>query len=137
MTTTLLAILQLAFAAGIATYWATFFGLGATAFAGALDERTFLAFETAFPIADGCLALGLAVAGSWLLRHDGRGVHLTLFTSGALVFLGLVDASFNLLNGTYGGEPVPAVVNGILNAACIVGGIGMAAMAAALGRRTG
>lgn len=131
MTTTLLVTLQFAFAAGIATYWAVFFVEGAAAFAGGVDPSAFLAFESAFPVADGCLAVTLAIAGRWLLRRDSRGVPLTLVASGALVFLGLLDAAFNLQNGAYGGAPARAAVNGFLNAACILGGIAMARMAVA------
>ncbi len=126
MTASRLAIVQFAFAAGILAYWAAFFGLGAGAFAGAVDARAFLAFESSFPVADGCLALVLVASGALLLRRDQRGIALTLVASGALLFLGAVDLSFNLQQGAFSGDATHAAANALLNATCIGGGGSMA-----------
>ena len=126
MTARRLAMVQFAFATGILAYWGAFFGLGAGAFAGAVDARAFLAFESSFPVPDGCLALALVASGALLLRGDQRGIALTLVTSGALLFLGAVDLSFNLSQGAFSGDATHAAVSALVNATCIGGGASMA-----------
>ncbi len=126
MTAPRLAVVQFVFAAGILAYWVAFFGLGAGAMAGAVERGAFLAFESSFPVADGCLALALVASGTLLLRGDQRGIALTLVASGALLFLGAVDLSFNLMQGAFSADATHAAVNGIVNATCIGGGASMA-----------
>lgn len=129
-----LGALEIALALGIAAFWAAFFLLGARAIADPPDEGVYLAFETAFPVADGCLALALALAGTGLLRGSPRGPPLSLAAGGALVFLGLLDASFNVLQGTYAAGLPQALGNALVNAACVAGGAAVVAGAWAAGR---
>jgi hypothetical protein len=119
----LLALVQLAFAAGIAAFWAAFAALGPATLAGGVDPLAFLAFETAFPVADACLAVALVISGWASLRGRPLGAHLSIGTGGALVFLGLVDTSFNALQGAYGGPAAQVILDALLNGACIVGGV--------------
>ncbi len=128
--------LQVVLAIGIAAFWAVFFALGPGAIADPAGERVYLAFETAFPVADGCLALTLALAGSGLLRGRRHGPPLSLAAGGALVFLGLLDASFNAVQGIYQAGPTRAVVNGLVNLACIGGGVAVIAGVTAVEERT-
>ena len=97
-----LAIFELATAVGLFLFWIAFFTIG---LAPAHPPPGYLAFEHAFPVPDIVLALTLLAAGSRLLsqRREQRrnGQTLSLVAGGALIFLGLLDVSFNLQQGMY------------------------------------
>jgi hypothetical protein len=58
-------------------------------------------YERAFPVADGLLCVALIVGTVGLLRRRAYGLILSIAAGGALVFLGVLDATFNLTNGIY------------------------------------
>ncbi len=111
----------MAFAAGIVLWWAAFF------LAFRHDPATspeYLAFEGAFPPADlGWLAPLLIVAAWGNLRGFRWGTPLTMMSGAVLVFLGLLDVSFNLQNGIYSRSAADAVLNASLNVACLTFGL--------------
>ena len=85
--------------AGIILFWIAFFTVNL------VPENAppcYRAFEHAFPPPDGLLALGLIAAGVLTLRGRPAGRTLSLVCAGGLLFLGVIDISFNLQNGIYG-----------------------------------
>jgi hypothetical protein len=97
---------------GIVLFWMLFFAAG---LGPANPPACYLAFEYAFPIADGVLALSLIVAGFLLTRGRPWGRFLSLPCAGGLIFLGLVDISFNVQNGLYAGPVVELLQNAAIN----------------------
>jgi hypothetical protein len=63
--------------------------------------RVYMAFESAFPLADGFVAVTSALAIFYLAAKDAKAVLFGLIGSGALMFLALIDIYFNVLNGLY------------------------------------
>jgi hypothetical protein len=112
----LLAYAQTATGLGLLVFWALFFTVG---MAPADAPPCYFAFERAFPLPDGVLALGLLAAG--ILPATGRSWArvLTLPCAGALVFLGLVDFSFNLQNGIYASSLIDGLVAAAINLWCV------------------
>ena len=100
--------LQLATCIGIALFWVMFLA------GGAPDSRYpshWLNFERSFPLADGFLCCCLALA--YTRRNTPAWPKWTLVAAGALVFLGLVDFSYNLQSNIY----VIGAIDGPLNLA--------------------
>ena len=70
-------------------------------------------FEHSFLLPDSILALILLIAGGLLAIGRPSGRLLSLPCAGGLVFLGLVDFSFNILNGVYVGQALEGVQNAV------------------------
>jgi len=117
-----LAWLQIATGLGILIFWALFFTVGLVP-----DNvpACYFAYEHSFPLADGVLALGLLGGGSLLGRSRPLGRVLVLPCAGGLIFLGLLDFSFNLSNGIYQSGVLDALVAGAINLWCIAFGISL------------
>jgi hypothetical protein len=115
-----LARAQIATGLGIIVFWLLFFMVG---LAPANAPACYLAFEHAFPLADMVLAGGLLVAGTFLIAGRPEGRSLGLMAGGGLLFLGLVDASFNARNGIYIGNLLDGLGNAAINLWCITLGI--------------
>ncbi|ACL06518.1 conserved hypothetical protein [Desulfatibacillum aliphaticivorans] len=123
-----LAVLQIITGAGIICFWIAFFTVG---LAPENPPDGYFAFEHSFPLPDGVLCLGLIASGILLLKGSPKGRTLGLISAGGLLFLGLIDFSFNIQNGMYAmglGESLP---NMFINAWCV--GLG-AALAVRLGK---
>jgi hypothetical protein len=88
----------------------------------------YYAYEHAFPLPDGVLAILLLVAGILLMRSRPAGRTLSLIAAGALVFLGLLDFSFNLQNGIYMTSTIDLVLNAFINIWCVGFGLAIAVM---------
>ena len=115
-----IARLQLVTAAGLLVYWPLFFTVG---LAPAAPPFGYFVFQHSFTVPDVILALALIRAGTWLLSEDGvrrgRGRALSLVCSGALLFLGMLDISFNVLNSVYSLLSLDTIVEMAVNAWCI------------------
>ena len=63
----------------------------------------YYAWETAFTIPDGILALVMIIGGARLVRDTGDRLGKTLLTaaSGACIFLGVLDFTYDLGNGMF------------------------------------
>ncbi len=110
-----IAVLQIITGVGILCFWVAFFTVG---LAPENPPDGYFAFEHSFPLPDAILCLGLIVAGILLLKENPKGVTVSLVASGGLLFLGVIDFSFNIQNGMYTmglGESLP---NAIINAWC-------------------
>ncbi len=92
------AVLLLVTAVATVAYWVDFFARGSV---NVVEEDWYVKFERSFPVADGFMAVCAAVAAVGLLADRGWGVAVALVTAGALVFLGLMDVTFNLENRLY------------------------------------
>ena len=95
---TVLAVLLLVTAVVTAAYWIDFFWHGSV---HVVEEEWYIRFERAFPVADAFMAVCAAVAGVGLLAGEEWGDAFGLVAAGALVFLGLLDTTFNVDNGLY------------------------------------
>ena len=123
-----LAIMQIITGVGIILFWVGFFTAG---MAPKNPPECYFAFEHAFPLPDGILCMGLIVAGILLLKQKPAGRTLSLICSGGLMFLGVIDFSFNIQNGMYFMELGESIGNACINALCM--GLGLT-VAIRLGR---
>ena len=105
--------------AGTAAYWTVFFTSGAV---HVRSDAAYLAFERAFPLADGWMALCALLAATGLWRRRPWGLLFGLLAGSSLVFLGCMDVMWNLNEGSY------AIANGamaaeiVINVFCLAGG---------------
>jgi len=124
----LIASLQIVTGAGIILFWVAFFTVG---MAPEKPPACYFAYEHSFPLPDTLLCVLLIVAGILLMKGRAVAVKLSLIAAGGLMFLGLVDFAFNIMNGIYAASTVDLVINAFINAWCV--GFGLAA-AIMLGR---
>jgi len=125
----LIASLEIVTSVGLILFWLAFFTVG---LAPDKAPPCYYAYEHSFPLPDTLLAILLLVAGDRLLRSRPGGRALSLIAAGALVFLGLLDFSFNLQNGIYMTSTVDLVLNAFINIWCV--GFGLA-IAVLIGRK--
>ncbi len=118
------AVIQTLFAFGIVVWWGLFFALFQH---DPANTSAYLAFERAFPLPDLVWLTPLLVqAARANLRRSPYALLWTAAAGGALVFLGLLDASFNLQQGIYTRSLGNGLLNGFINVACI--GFGLASI---------
>lgn len=104
---------------GTVVFWVIFFASGAVQ---ASHDRCYLAFERAFPAADGWTAAAALVAGVSLWRRRPPAVLFGIAAGSGFTFLGLMDVLYNLEQGMYAlGTPEMAVEIGI-NLFCMAAG---------------
>jgi len=115
-----LAALAVVAAGGIAAFWVGFFTVG---LAPERPPACYSAYEHSFPLPDGMLAFALFTAGVLVLKGRASGRSLMLVCSGALVFLGLLDAAFNFQQGVYRTSTADLVLNGCINLFCVGFGV--------------
>ena len=114
------AVLELITAIGIILFWVGFFTVG---LAPANPPDGYFVYEHSFPLPDAVLALTLIIAAVLLLRGSDLGRTLSLAAAGGLVFLGVIDFSFNVQNGMYAISVVDAILNGFINLWCAAFGV--------------
>jgi nucleoside-diphosphate-sugar epimerase len=118
-----IARLELFTAAGLFLYWILYFSVGV---APPNPPSGYFIFQNTFTVADLVLAVLLVRAATLLLRPDpihrvlGRG--LSLICSGALLFLGGLDISFNLQHAIYLTPSLDMFLEVAINVWCIVFG---------------
>jgi hypothetical protein len=81
-----------------ALYWWSYFNGGDVTFT---DARWYTAFESSFPIADAWMAVCMAASGIGLLLDRGWARPIGLMAGSALIYLALLDITFNVNNGLY------------------------------------
>ena len=119
----LIARLELLTAAGLILYWTLYFTVGV---APENPPAGYFVFQNTFTYADLILAVILIRAATLLLRPDpiqrvlGRG--LSLVCSGALLFLGGLDISFNLQNAVHLTPSFDMFLEVAINIWCLVFG---------------
>lgn len=119
----LAAILGIITALGLVIFWIAFFTVG---LAPQNPPECYFAYEHSFPLADLVLAGVLLTAGILTLKKRPGGTTLTHVSAGALIFLGLLDFSFNMQNGIYALSTESLASNGFINLWCV--GFGLAAV---------
>lgn len=113
-------VLEIITAAGLILFWIGFFTVG---MAPETPPECYFAYEHAFPLPDILLAMVLLASGILLLKGNPLGKTLALVAAGALIFLGLVDFSFNFQNGIYSISTLDLVLNGFINIWCVAFGL--------------
>jgi hypothetical protein len=95
-------------------YWADYFTKGRVRSSG---DPAYVAFENAFPLADGYLALCLAAGARALRRQHPAAVPWGIAAGSAMVYLAAMDTLFNLENGKYADRSPEMAVEAVINAA--------------------
>ncbi|MBU2488841.1 MAG: hypothetical protein KKA60_05585 [Proteobacteria bacterium] len=122
------AVLSMLTAMGLAAFWAAFFFFDMRP---ANPPPCYLPYEMSFPLPDLILAAVLLAAGALYYVGSGTGAVLTLVCSGALIFLGMLDVSFNIQNGVYSSSNQDLIANVFINLWSV--GFGLAAGRTAAG----
>ena len=79
-------------------YWLNYFIAGDVR---VLPDYWYGAFEDAFPVADGWMALCMLLAGIGLWRGTRTGALFGLMAGSALLYLAAMDITFNVEHGLY------------------------------------
>jgi hypothetical protein len=111
--------LELVTAVGLIAFWIGFFTVG---FAPPAPPAGYLQYEQAFPLPDLLLAAALLVAAAGLRKERAWAPRLSLVCAGALVFLGVLDFSFNVQNGIYALSAADLALNAVINLWCVAVG---------------
>jgi hypothetical protein len=114
---------QIATGFGIIVFWILFFTVG---LAPTDPPICYFAFERAFPLPDAVLAISLLTAGTLVSLGRPGGRTLALVCAGGLLFLGLLDAGFNIQNGIYTSSVSEGMMALAINLWCITLGIAIA-----------
>jgi hypothetical protein len=120
---TAIAVLELLTGVGLILFWIGFFTIG---LAPKNPPQGYMEYEHSFPLPDGLLAVLLLVAGILLMLNNPWGGHLSLIAAGALIFLGVLDFSFNIQNGVYKISKSDLILNAFINLWCVGFGIAIA-----------
>ncbi len=113
-------ILSIITAVGLVLYWIGFFTIG---LAPANPPEGYFAYEHSFPVPDIILAIVLLVGGILSLTGGAHSTTLLVAGGGALVFLGILDISFNLQNGMYSISVLDMILNAFINLWCVLFGV--------------
>ncbi len=116
-------IMELAIAVGIISFWIAFFSADLVNIDDPHLEEIYMAFESAFPVADISLSIVLIIGGIGLLKKMPFGFLFSLLGGASLIFLGLLDVSFNTQQGIYLLGIGEAILNISINLLCLGGGI--------------
>lgn len=117
------AIMELALAVGIVSFWIAFFTTDLISIDDPHLKEIYLAFESAFPVPDVYLSIVLTIGGIGLLRKRSYGDFFSLMGGASLIFLGLLDISFNIQHGIYLTGVAEGIMNILINLLCFGGGI--------------
>jgi hypothetical protein len=123
----IIAILEIVTALGLALFWLGFFTVG---LAPENPPECYFAYENSFPLADLILAGGLLAAGVMTLKGRPAAGRITLACAGALMFLGVLDFSFNVQSGVYTLSVMDLLLNGFINLWCAGFGLSLLILAA-------
>ena len=107
-------VLQLLTAIGLILFWTAFFTIG---FENPNYPEYYTKFEHSFPLPDLFLCVVLLLA--YTNREKNSWKSYTLVAAGAMLFLGLCDFSFNILNGMYCVGIVDGILNAFINIWCV------------------
>ncbi|MGA2782539.1 MAG: hypothetical protein ABSF13_11580 [Smithella sp.] len=116
------AVLELLTGIGIIMFWIGFFTIG---LAPENPPQCYFAYEHSFPLPDIILSIAILASGILLLRNKESGITLSLVCSGGLIFLGLLDFSFNILNGVYMISTLDLILNTFINIWCVAFGLAL------------
>lgn len=120
MAPTAIIYLQIATGVGLILFWILFFTVG---LAPENAPDSYADFERSFPVPDVILALALIASSVLLLRGDPAGVTLSHAGGGALIFLGVLDLSYNLQNMFALQSLKERIFSGFINLWCVFFGL--------------
>lgn len=112
-------ILSIITAAGLVLFWIGFFTIG---LAPANPPAGYFVYEHSFPVPDIILAIVLFTGAILTMTGTSHGTTLLAAGGGALVFLGILDISFNLQNGMYSISVMDMILNAFINLWCVLFG---------------
>ena len=116
-----IAISEFIIAGGLILFWIYFFKVENR---NPKNSSEYLAFERSFPIPDLVwLTPALIISGITVIQNSKIGIILTIAVGGSLLFLGLLDTSFNFQNEGYTKSIVDTIMNLSINVICIGMGI--------------
>ncbi len=115
----LLAIFELCTGFGLLLFWIGFFTIG---LAPTNPPQCYFAFEHAFPLPDIILGLALITSAALVMKGNPLGRILSLVCAGSLMFLGVLDFSFNIQNGIYMSSSLDLILNAFINIWCVAFG---------------
>ena len=118
-----IAVLELLTGIGIILFWIGFFTIG---LAPENPPQCYFAYEHSFPLPDIILSIAMLASGILLLKNKESGRTFSFVCSGGLMFLGLLDFSFNIQNGIYMTSTLDLVLNAFINVWCVGFGIAIA-----------
>jgi len=119
----LAAVLELVLVVGIVFFWVAFFTADEVQIRDPRLKEKYLAFESAFPVPDAYLSIVLVIGSIGLWRKKSYGRLFSLIGGASLIFLGLLDISFNTQHGIYGLGLGEAALNLFINLMCL--GVGV------------
>ncbi|MHA1652251.1 MAG: hypothetical protein ACTSYB_18870 [Candidatus Helarchaeota archaeon] len=86
-------------------------------------SEVYRAFEKSFPIPDLCwITPVLIVSAIGLLLNERFGIFFTIVAGSSLIFLGLLDISYNLQQGGYTTNKMDTIFNLTINLICVIFG---------------
>ncbi|HUX98475.1 MAG TPA: hypothetical protein VMV49_02860 [Candidatus Deferrimicrobium sp.] len=117
----IMAICEILLAIGIILFWVYFLKVERKK---PENSEVYLAFEGSFPLPDlGWVCPLLCISAIGLLLDEWFGIFFTIVAGGALVFLGLIDISYNLQHGGYTTKLSQTIQNLAINLLCLIFGI--------------
>jgi hypothetical protein len=114
----IIAILQILLALGFIGFWIYFFAVENR---NPENTEVYLAFERSFPVPDLLwITPCLIISALGLIMNQAFGVFFTIISGSSLIFLGLLDISFNIQNGGYKGSISDTIMNLFINLICVI-----------------
>ena len=117
-----IAVLEMLTGIGIILFWIGFFTIG---LAPENPPQCYFAYEHSFPLPDIILSIAIIASGILLLKNKESGRTLAFVCSGGLMFLGLLDFSFNIQNGVYMISTMDLILNAFINIWCVAFGLAL------------
>ena len=114
-------------AAATIAYWVNYFVAGDVR---VVPDLWYRAFEDAFPVADGWMSVCLIGAGIGFFRGRRSAPFFGLMAGSALLYLAVLDITFNVERGLYALLPAsgPMVTEALINVASLALGVTTVAM---------
>jgi hypothetical protein len=116
------ALLELLTGIGFILFWIGFFTIG---LAPENPPQCYFAYEHSFPLPDIILSIAALASGILLLKNKESGRTLSLVCAGGLIFLGILDFSFNIQNGIYMISTLDLILNAFINIWCVAFGLAL------------
>ena len=107
-------------ALGTAAFWIGFFAGGEALHSSTTD--VYRGFEHAFPVADAWMAAWALAAGVGLALRRPWAALAGIAAGSSLVFLGLIDTTFDVEQGLYGTRSAAMAVETFINVFCLTVG---------------
>ncbi len=120
MNSVLIAIFEILIGVGLIGFWIYFFLIENK---NPEKSEVYFGFERSFPVPDlGWVSPSLIIAAIGLLSEQRFGIFFTITSGSALLFLGLLDISFNVQNKGYSTNIGDTVMNLFINLVCVIFG---------------